>query len=311
MSTKQQNTTQTAQSKKRVQLNHLLLDFNFPDKDKTIQLLDLHGPTGCWCFTCILCAMTNATDGAISKVSALRICMRQGVDKSKAQEIISFLISKQMLHESGELISNTRIIEDQEAFAEKRDKWKDRQQRHRQISGSCHADVTQMSHTKVGVTPDNDTDNDTDNEDLKRNCLLPLPPTNIPTDPEPNDEADTLALEKLESPEGKQWVNSSQYMNAGRRPMRDYPEIWLSPVELADVIREWQNSNIPPEKWRKGFKSVQARLRTHAVNGKPPERVSVYNWLTGFGRNDLIEETIKDKRLERVNTNATTIRRTS
>ena len=133
----------------------------------------------------------------------------------------------------------------------------------------------------------------------------------MPPDEPPTDEADALALEKLESPQGKDWANSSVFMNTGRRPMKDYPEIWLSPPELADIIRDWQASNIPPDKWRKGFKTAQARLKTQAINGKPPQRTNVYNWLMGFGRNDLIEETIKDTRLQRVKDNANTYKRSN
>ena len=148
-------------------------------------------------------------------------------------------------------------------------------------------------------------------EDLIKENSQPPPPHNLPPDPEPVDEDEALAYEKLESPDGKDWANSSVFMNTGRRPMKDYPEIWLTPTELTNVIRDWRAANIPIAKWRKGFLATQSKLKTHELNGKSADRTAAFFWLTGFIRNQLVQEAINDQRLEKVNSNASTYARSN
>jgi len=319
MSTQIKNSTSEQQIKKRAQLDHLLLDADFFDKPKPRALIFKFGPISQLFLIRIYATLSRATNAEISLDTALGIAWELRIEE-QAKSIIDFCIDQEMLLISSTgLITATRVIQDQERLYQTREKWKDRQGKSRVVVTRDTTVTppetlivsTDLSRVTLSKSVNTEILNTEDLNNKKENSQPVPPPYNLPPDEPPTDEADALALEKLESPQGKDWANSSVFMNTGRRPMKDYPEIWLSPPELADIIRDWQASNIPPDKWRKGFKTAQARLKTQAINGKPPQRTNVYNWLMGFGRNDLIEETIKDTRLQRVKDNANTYKRSN
>jgi len=161
--------------KKRVQLDHVLLDFNFPEKDKLIQLEETLGASACWHFTCLLCAMTHATDGEISPVYAKRICKNHGATDEQAQALLTFCIQRDMIFSVNGMLSNSRVVQDQEACAEKREHNAERQRAHRAVtvmSQLPNNDITKGSQESVGVTPATATATDTET-DLNSSLKIP------------------------------------------------------------------------------------------------------------------------------------------
>lgn len=97
-------------------------------------------------------------------------------------------------------------------------------------------------------------------------------------------------------------LESGVFSSTGRRPMVKYPELWISPVELAEVFKLYQDSGIPPDKYGLAFKPVVARLRTHKANGSRTDKVAAVNWLTSWALDQALTTLKKSKDLERSET---------
>ena len=82
--------------------------------------------------------------------------------------------------------------------------------------------------------------------------------------------------------------------------MKEYPDVWLTLGELANIIRDWDRSKIPTHLFRKGFLSAQARALSQVSQGKRPEWSAHANWLLGFIKGELMEEAIKEARLKKI-----------
>lgn len=98
---------------------------------------------------------------------------------------------------------------------------------------------------------------------------------------------------------GAEWMRSRQYTHAGRRPLKNYPNIFLAPDELGDVFEQLQTAGINAEEFKLVFKRVNARLNTAKAQGKTLEFISAYNWLTGWAKGEVVRELTASSNLER------------
>ena len=90
-----------------------------------------------------------------------------------------------------------------------------------------------------------------------------------------------------------------QYVSAGRRPLKKYPDMFLTPSELADVFQQLADAGIPAENFKLVFKRVAARLSTYKAQGKSLTMISVYNWLTSWAKHEVVKELTASCHLER------------
>lgn len=83
---------------------------------------------------------------------------------------------------------------------------------------------------------------------------------------------------------------SNQFLNAGRRPMREWAEIWLSVPELVTVMKEFTNCGIRGDHRKLVFERVAARIRGKVAEGMQADRAPAFNWLTGFELTDTLRQ---------------------
>lgn len=91
------------------------------------------------------------------------------------------------------------------------------------------------------------------------------------------------ALEALEPPN----ESSRIYITTGRRQLKRYPEIWLTPREYADAVEVYKEADINPQR---GARALETELKTKKVQGRSTDFISHFNWLTGFILQRLIDE---------------------
>jgi len=103
----------------------------------------------------------------------------------------------------------------------------------------------------------------------------------------------------LEFEKDSSWIANPQFVKAGRRPLRKYPDMFLTNSELADVFYQLAAAGIPTDQFKLVFTRVAARLMTYKSQGKKLETVSVYNWLTGWAKSDVVKELTASCNLER------------
>ena len=102
--------------------------------------------------------------------------------------------------------------------------------------------------------------------------------------------SERFAQNSLDQPDGsKEWERDNLFILAGRRPMRNFPLMWLTPMELKDAVDLYEKNGLTPEEVRGAIKSADARLKTGLVNGKPKNTISVFNWLIGWCLQEQLE----------------------
>ncbi len=94
------------------------------------------------------------------------------------------------------------------------------------------------------------------------------------------------------------WQFDNRFVVLGQRPMKDYPNVWLTRDSLADVIRVYQASDIPVSKYREMFLKAQDRAAQGTVNGRSGKQIPFYSWLTGWIRDETLENLVKENRLK-------------
>lgn len=133
-----------------------------------------------------------------------------------------------------------------------------------------------------GVTDSVPQYKDLDKEDIKNESESP------PAPPEPDDPLVLEARKHLDTPDGsKRWERSSEFIGAGRRPLKKYPKIFITEFELARVFRQYLDLGLPQERWPDAFQAVQSKLDTPRPNTGP---ICAFNWLTSFTVIDLMRK---------------------
>gem|GEM_PF-6036289 len=103
----------------------------------------------------------------------------------------------------------------------------------------------------------------------------------------------------LDPKKGSWWIANPQYVKAGRRPLKKYPDMFLTNSELADVFCQLAAAGVPTDQFRLVFMRVAARLNTYKAQEKNLGAVSVYNWLIGWAKSDVVKELTASCNLER------------
>lgn len=94
---------------------------------------------------------------------------------------------------------------------------------------------------------------------------------------------------RLDSPDGsKSWEASNIFMATGRRPMVDYPDIWLTPSELGEILEQFESDGVG-HRMREANQLVLARLKTMRAQNKDPTFASVASWYMGWIKQEIIK----------------------
>lgn len=115
--------------------------------------------------------------------------------------------------------------------------------------------------------------------------------------------SDYAELEPLLTPASDPLVaNSTLFMTTGKRPMKKYPNLWITTKQLSECATLYENSGIPPDQYHLGFRFVAAKLDKMATEGKSLNSTDAYGWLIGFGLTQALEQrgkTLNVKRQEK------------
>ncbi len=100
-------------------LKHALIDVDFKDKPKVLELEDRFGLAARLLFIDIICTLSKSSNGFMSRGAIRLLGLRCNFNSEQTTEIINFCVSLDMLHESDQGISNTRVTKDQENYTNK------------------------------------------------------------------------------------------------------------------------------------------------------------------------------------------------
>lgn len=268
------------------QVEYIRLDTDFFDKPKIKALRRRHGNKGILLVLRILTSMGKSTDGALVRDTWEVLAEESDYKEGEAEAAIAYCLAVGIFSGDEENLSNRRVTEDQEALERKRASKREEMRRYRGREKGTSASVVKSFE-----------DTDDLNRIQPRAVSVVEPPMQRETVDPGNDETLKIALTKLETPADQQWTLDNRFISAGRRPMKDYQNIWLTPFELADVMKKLQSSDIPQGSYKDLFLKAEAKLVTWKQERRSLTTVSVYNWLTGFLFDELLERAIKERRL--------------
>jgi hypothetical protein len=92
---------------------------------------------------------------------------------------------------------------------------------------------------------------------------------------------------------------NNAYMLAARRPMRKYPEIWISAKDLADALKQFDAAGIPRDGFKLVFAKASSFLRDIAAKGGDPSKKNAHLTLTGWAKQEALKELTQSNYLKR------------
>ena len=297
MSTQQENTTP------RTKLSTIIVPTNLFGDPDLCALIALHGPAAAAVWYPMLCAIASKGGAKLTNLRLQGAIV--GVSPDVCDKVIASALELELLRTDGDLIVSDQVDIDAENVRAKQQKWREKKQRQRGCPPTvptCPPNVPgDREGTYGGVPPMSEEEYEHEYEDLESKINLEnkdQPTTRAPAKEEPPPEApaDPLladAEKRLEPPNGQPWTSTNQWIGAGRRPMRKFPLIFLTPHELVQALQQIRKS-IPPDDVAGVFESCEARLR----NKSPQQRdsTSAYNWLTGWCLEEAIDKATKRQR---------------
>lgn len=124
-------------------------------------------------------------------------------------------------------------------------------------------------------------------------------PEHTHTQPELNED-EKIADEFLEQPgSSAEWEKSNQWILAARRPLKKYPDMYFSVSELAEAMRQWAESGIPPQRYRDVLQLINGRIKQYKLDRKSVDNVSAFNWAIGWAKKDVISNLNEETKLEK------------
>lgn len=297
----------------RAQLSHVLLDVDFLHKPTVVGFRSKFTWNAIPWLVELYCLMSRATHGQVSDAIAETVALDMGL--KNGSELIEYCLANRLIEREDGALINSRVVKDQEALAKKRESAFERKEKFKNkiVPNVCG-------------TRSPDTDTDTEDLDLKKVVrLAPQPeileipekaehfsgmPQKIPrvrggfpakTEEFPPESAQFVdaCREQLHPPDTPNIENDSRFINCGRRPMRKYPEIWLTLHDLVEARRQLDEAGIPPDKLWMVFSKVAAKLRTKIESGESVLNINPFLWLIGWAKKEALDELKSSLDLER------------
>jgi hypothetical protein len=279
----------------RAQLKHLLLDVDFLNNPKIRALKARFKIVSQLCLIDLYLSMSRATNARIDDD-----CLNAIVSEYElGADFVSYCLDKGLICKDGAEFSNSRIVEDQEKLGVTQDKWREKNGKKRVTSDLPRVtpDLSRVNPDSLNVQGSEVLNTEELNIDINNKSQIQKPDFSHyePSEREKLEKADSM-LEPCENPKVQR---SNQFISAGRRPMLKWSNIWLSPQELVQVIDNLIGEGIEPKKRKQVFDSVQSRIATKLVQGVGIEKISAFNWLTGFEITETLKQIKAKKDLDR------------
>lgn len=282
---------------KRARLDYVQFDVECIDKPRFQTFLDSVDPIAGLFLIQLWLKIGRAENARIPRKYAASLCHSVRCPKDIAEKAIELAIEEELLGLDGEFLTLSRIEKEQEKVAKQREEW-------RKKKGYPEEETPDVPDSFPEDSPGNpqgkkcDSPEILNTEHLTLNTeVLDLKKTVSPPE-RPPDDADEylkLAYEKLEPPQSQPWTQKPWFVNAGRRPMKDYPNLHWTPFGLATVLRDWVESGIPGERFQHGFLLAEAKARAAVERGRPPPDAE--SWCLSFIKSELMQNVTQELRM--------------
>ncbi len=219
-----------------------------------------------------------------------------GVDMDRLQVIIEDAKAAGLMFEDERGIFVDKVPESKESLDRTREETRKRvaEFRERQKTNSLNETKDLENCNALHNTVRNDstylsnTSNTSDNS-LNKETVI------IETDWTPDDP---LAEWMADANSQFDFQNPVQCLSSGRRPLKKYPNIWITPSELAECFRNYDKI-IPKDEWRRVFQKVDTFARDQIQTGVKPQRVRCASALMGWAKREVVAELNEETKLKK------------
>lgn len=257
----------------RAQLDHLLLDVDFFHKPTIVGFRRKFGYAAVAWLIETYCQMSRATDAIVTE--DVLLATAEDMRLENGAEIVAYCLDFGLITQVDDFYTNYRVIADQEKLAKRRESDRNRKGFRADSMRKCAG---------IPAVPVTDTDTGSEDLDLKNNGQ---PTERIEIPPDATDaqrEQLNAAIEALEAPSGQEWTKSPVFIGTGRRPMKKYPSIFITPHELAQVFQLYESEGVFG-KLRRSLQLVESRIKTRKTHDPP---VNAHAWLMGWAFTDAV-----------------------
>lgn len=281
----------------RAQLKHCLIDVDFFNNPKIRALKSKFGQLSQLCLIDIYTAMSQATNAVIDEDCILAIISEYKL----TDEFLAYCLDRRLIQPEMNGFSNSRVIADQESLFKQQEKWRKAKSKQAEFPKPSPKIPIGILREGARLSEHLNTE-DLKIEDLnnkKEVASSPVPEIKLES------KYSYLIPDALDQPD-----NSNQSINMGRRRLKKYPEIYLTPYEFCDVLEQYEQDGIPIDErkiYQNAFKIVNSEILTNRAKGKTTDFTNAYKWLIGFAKTDLLKqykESLAVKRNEKYNREA-------
>lgn len=209
-----------------------------------------------------------------------------------AERFLADCVEIGLFYLAGDVIRSYRADREVELLTTKRDSWRSRQRKSRDLHG-CHTGVTRdsrVSHRDSEKEQEKEQEPEVDRETGEvQEGGRPLPPP-YHDDPATWDPLRREAEDALE-PLTPEIARAGGFISLMRRPMKKYPTIWLTGVELANVSEQLIEVGLGRHRRDVFLKAdAQAKRERLRVPNKDPSLIDTYSWLINFCKQRVLDE---------------------
>jgi hypothetical protein len=274
-----------------------LLESGFFSDPKTLRLIDKHGPGAALQVLHIWSWLTNSADGRLDYESALVLGRAAGMGCDVMSQVIQTALDLKLLYkeQDGSLFHPT-IMKAREKFFSKRRNYVEA--RNKRVGVQAERSVNparilpEFSTAPINIT---NTNHNTNNKLYRSEGSAEgnqLPPPEMPSSKPPEGQLESFAEEML-TPETSEVVRKSRvYITTGRRPLKDYPNVWLNRAEFVMMLEQFQEAKVVKRELKHLLAACEAGMLEKKGKGIDPQMTSSFKWLTGF----LLEDYLKKRK---------------
>lgn len=288
---------------RRKKLNTIIFDTDFFNRPRTRKLIKKCGLTAPTIYMAAICWMAyEKSDICLTAKDIQLLAEDLAVPPAQIRAVLDACVEIEYLTMYGDTYVSDRLVKELNIVHTKQNNYKSGRAKREQKQDSRESSPILKVDSRIETNPQSELrmrevrkEQEQEQEEEQEKELEQEQEAERPD----RDALTEQAENALEPPDSEVCLKSTVFVNTGRRPMRKYPEIWITRAELTDTFRLYLDSGIPPDKLKIGFTQVAGKLRTLKGEGKTTNNVSAYNWLIGWALKETLEQVTKVNNLKR------------
>lgn len=304
VSSSQDNSTPDA-PRRRKKLTTIVFDTDFFMRPRTRLLIKEHGIEAASIYLAAICWMAyEESSDTIGSESVELLAIDLGVSPEKVKTVLHACVSLGYLELTDDGWHSARLSQELETVKTKQANYaaaaKNREAAKRSKSEQDSARLTKTENNPAPLSKIEHVRKEQEQEKEQEEDQEKEPEQERTAPPDiPDPELAKFADRHLRKATDLDICGHPLWVGAGKRPMKKYPHLWLTPLQLRQAADLYEKMGIPPADWHLGFAFVATRIDHALEQGKSITGIDAYSWLIGFGLTHALEQLSKSLKVKR------------